>query len=220
MAGLYPEIERALAPHGLILRGGFRRKRGDLVPEGARSLLLIGNAGGSMWTAFEEAAQAGDHPLDRWLRSIVDPLAAELRARAVYPSDGPPYWPFQRWAMRAEPVHPSPVGILIHRRYGLWHAYRAALVFDRAIPLRRRGEAASPCETCADRPCLAACPAAAFSADGYDVEACRSHIATPAGLDCMSLACRARRACPVGREYTYPPAQARFHMAAFAARAD
>src|SRR3546814_16164033 len=36
-----------------------------------------------------------------------------------------------------------------------------------------------------------------------------------------SLGCRARRACPVGRAYRYPPAQARLHMAAFiAARGD
>jgi hypothetical protein len=33
----------------------------------------------------------------------------------------------------------------------------------------------------------------------------------------MSGGCLARRACPVGREYAYDPAQARFHMQAFLA---
>ncbi len=31
----------------------------------------------------------------------------------------------------------------------------------------------------------------------------------------MDLGCRARRACPVGREYFYDPEQAAFHMRAF-----
>jgi hypothetical protein len=38
---------------------------------------------------------------------------------------------------------------------------------------------------------------------------------TKEGEDCMTLGCRARRACPVGREFTYVPDQAGFHMRAF-----
>lgn len=216
MAGLLDDIVRALASHGLILRGGFVPVGGEGAPEGVRALLLIGNGGRSMWQAFERAAPAGDHPLDRWVRGIVDPLAARLAARAFYPFEGPPYWPFQRWAMRAEAAHPSPLGVLIHPRYGLWHAYRAALAFDRALPLPARAEAASPCASCLDRPCLSACPVGAFSAECYDVTACRAHVPTPAGSDCMDLGCRARHACPIGSEHAYPPLQARFHMTAFA----
>ena len=37
-------IERLLEPSGLILRGGFHPARGDGVPSGAATLLLIGNA--------------------------------------------------------------------------------------------------------------------------------------------------------------------------------
>jgi hypothetical protein len=36
----------------------------------------------------------------------------------------------------------------------------------------------------------------------------------------MTRACLARRACPVGAEYIYRPAQAEFHMAAFLAARD
>ena len=32
---------------------------------------------------------------------------------------------------------------------------------------------------------------------------------------CMDLGCRARDACPVGRDYRYAPGQANFHMQAF-----
>jgi hypothetical protein len=31
----------------------------------------------------------------------------------------------------------------------------------------------------------------------------------------MEFACLARHACPVGRDYRYAPAQARFHMQSF-----
>ena len=39
--------------------------------------------------------------------------------------------------MRAEGLKPSPIGILMHPQFGLWHAYRGALLFDVEIELRR-----------------------------------------------------------------------------------
>ena len=42
-----------------------------------------------------------------------------------------------------------------------------------------------------------------------------THITAEAGADCRTGSCRARRACPIGREHTYAPDQAAFHMAAF-----
>jgi hypothetical protein len=124
--------------------------------------------------------------------------------------------PFQRWAQRAEPVFPSPIGMLIHPEHGLWHAYRGALAFAGEIAgLPPRGAAHSPCDSCADKPCLTTCPVGAFGPEGYDVPACAAHLRRPAGADCMGLGCRARRACPVGRQATYLPEQAAFHMAAF-----
>ncbi len=136
-------------------------------------------------------------------------------ARALFPFGGPPHLPFGAWAKRAEPVAESPLGMLIHPDYGLWHAYRGALAFAATLDLPPRAERPRPCDTCAGRPCLSACPVAAFSEAGYDVAACTDHISAPAGADCMEAACRARRACPVGPEYAYEPAQARFHMKHF-----
>lgn len=76
---------------------------------------------------------------------MVGPVAEALGATAVYPFQ-PPWQPFQRWAMRAEDVQSSPLGILIHPDYGLWHAYRAALLFDRPLEFPVRQTRASPCE--------------------------------------------------------------------------
>lgn len=128
---------------------------------------------------------------------------------------GPPWLPFQRWAMRAEPVTASPLGILIHPDWGLWHSYRGALAFRERLDLPAVPARASPCASCAAKPCLTACPVSAFSTEGYDVAGCRAHIATPAGADCMSGGCLARISCPVGAAHRYTGAQAAFHMRAF-----
>jgi len=208
------ELAETLASHGLILRGGFHPEAGEAEFEGAGTVLLVGNAGGAMWDAFAPDIDGDPNPLDRWTRHIIDPLAARFRARAIYPFDADTP-PFQRWALRAETLHPSPIGLLIHPEFGLWHAWRAALLFPDRLPLSPRADGPSPCETCAGKPCLSACPVGAFSYSGYDVAACASHIAT---LDagCNHSGCRARNACPVGAEWRYPEAQIRFHMAAFA----
>lgn len=152
--------------------------------------------------------------------SIAGPGACSTPSRAagatpLFPFGGPPYLPFQRWAMRAEAVAPSPLGVLIHPDHGLWHAYRGALAFAELLALPPRDSRPRPCDSCADRPCLSACPVGAFRDGRYDVPTCMSHLEQPAGEACMSAACLARRACPVGREGAYDPAQARFHMQAF-----
>jgi epoxyqueuosine reductase QueG len=117
--------------------------------------------------------------------------------------------------MRADAVFPSPLGLLIHAEFGLWHAYRAALLFAEKSTLPARKAASSPCESCVAKPCLAACPVDAFSGSGYDVPRCAAFLDTEAGEECMDRGCRARRACPVGLERAQEPAQAGFHMRAF-----
>jgi hypothetical protein len=212
--GSLVEIGVALHSRGLILRGGFLPEPGEAGLEDVGTVLLVGNAGPAMWEAFAPNMDGAPHPLDRWTRQVIDPIAARFGARALYPF-GEPRRPFQRWAARAETLYPSPLGILIHPEYGLWHAWRAALLFAGLLPLPARSKAASPCEACDAKPCLSACPAGVFSPGGYDVPACASHIATR-DAECNDSGCHARNACPVGAEWRYPEAQIRFHMAAFA----
>jgi ferredoxin len=220
------DLGRAVEAAGLRVRGGFLCDGADAVPDcpdgqPARAVVLLGNAGAGLWERFAAAPEFGDggaHPLDRWSRRVIEALAGELDAAALFPFEGPPYHPFQRWARRAEPLWPSPLGILIHPRYGLWHGYRGALAFSRPIDaMPSREELPSPCESCADKPCLEACPVGAFTQGRYEVRRCVNHIVSPAGEDCMALSCRARRACPVGKDFLYGAEQSRFHMSAFLA---
>ncbi len=218
-------IEKDVQAQGLLVFGGFWPDAADRVaplPDGraVATVLMIGNAGPAAWQAFAASVEAGDgapHPMNRWCKRVLGRLAADLGGAAVFPSDGPPYPPFVAWAKRAAPVHESPLGMLIHPVYGLWHAYRGALALPERLPLPVPEAAAYPCASCQDKPCLTACPVSAFGPRGYDVAACVAHIETPAGADCMTLGCRARRACPIGRSFVYDPPQAAFHMAAFAA---
>jgi ferredoxin len=176
---------------------------------------VAGRAGWDAFAASTEARDGAHHPLDRFSRRVIDALACELGAVGLYPFGGPPHFPFQQWARRAEPVHPSPIGMLIHPVYGLWHSYRGALGFAEALEVSPPGAAPSPCDSCAEKPCLGACPVGAFSVGSYDVPACAAHLMSSAGADCMELGCRARRACPVGLQHVPGPEQAGFAMRAF-----
>ena len=210
----YESLRVAITDAGLTLRGGFALEDGE-EPKPARTIVMIGNCGPQMWPAFEAGRRNEAEPLDGWTRRVVDPVAARFGADAVYPSDRP-YHPFQRWAQRAEPVHASPLGILIHPQWGLWHAYRAALLFAGPVAgLPVRAERPSPCASCAGKPCLTACPVSAFDGTRYDVPACGAHLLAGNQPLCASIGCRARDACPVAPEMRYSEAQIRFHMAAF-----
>jgi hypothetical protein len=211
----YALLAERLLKVGLLARGGFHPQTEDAAPPTCRTVILVGNAGPEFWGHFQAGRRSEPNPLDAWTRREVNRIAASASGWAVYPSDGPPYFPFQKWAQKADSVFPSPIGMLIHPHYGLWHAYRAAICLHDAIPVPARMVAGNPCDTCHDQPCLTTCPVGAFSTSGYDVARCAAHIDTPEGTDCLEKGCRARRACPISDEALYAPGQAEFHMTAF-----
>ncbi len=215
MSTIEADLDRKLAGLGLMTRGGFHPRAEDGVPPETTTLVLIGNAGSRLWTAFSKEVPDGANPLDRWTKSHLDPLAREFGARAIYCFEGPPWLPFLRWARRSEWLTVSPLGLLIHPVHGLWHAYRAAFLFSEKRPLSTPELSGTPCRDCQGKPCLTTCPVAAFSRDGYDVPACIGALRGLEGRACMEQGCAARRACPHGRASTYEPAHAAFHMRAF-----
>ncbi len=206
--GWWADLRAATEPSGFRLNGGFH-------DDADATVVVIGHAGPGLWERFSAERPAGPDPLDGWTRATLTPVAARFGAVLVLPNDGRPYRPFQRWAMRAEAVHPSPLGLLIHPEHGLWHALRAALLFRDRRALPARAEAPSPCATCAGRPCLTTCPVDAFNGNSFAADRCAAHVRSAAGTDCREHGCRARRACPVGRERAWADEQQAFHMAAF-----
>jgi hypothetical protein len=216
----YEDVVEAVEPTGLVARGGFATKPSEEMPpapdgQRARCAVIVGNIGGVMWPRFRDEETDDPEPLDAWTRSVLVPIAAELGAAYVHPSDKP-YQPFQRWAQRADDVWPSPIGLLIHAEHGLWHAYRGALLFPYVLDgLPPTSARESPCLSCADQPCLTTCPVGAFTPGGYDSAACAAHVRSDAEPDCLHLGCAARLACPVNADGFYGPDQMLFHMRAF-----
>src|SRR5260370_7508847 len=156
----FSAIERA----GLVPRGAFKLEDGERVGELAdlRTIVLHGMVGGEGWNALAASPEASGGlaaPLDRWSRRLIEALAHELGGRALFPFGGPPFLPFQRWAQRAEPVHSSPIGLLIHPYYGLWHSYRGALGFREKLALPEPAAAPNPSESSSRRPSLKTPPA-------------------------------------------------------------
>ncbi|MER9656196.1 4Fe-4S dicluster domain-containing protein [Mesorhizobium sp. M0152] len=222
--GMIEEITAALGANGLILRGGIAFAASEEAPHGpsgapARSVLLVGQAGAAPWPYFqrwrEQQPQTIANPLDSWSRQVIGAVAQTFGARAVSPSDKP-YQPFQQWGMQAEGLKPSPLGILMHPQYGLWHAYRGALLFEDDLSLEAVEPAIHLCDSCVDKPCLKACPVDAYSAQGFAYRSCLAHVRGAGGEPCRSGGCLDRNACPYGADFRYPPEVQVFHMAAFA----
>lgn len=216
-------VVRAASAGGLAVRGAFIPGTDDRVPffaDGAccGTVVLLGWTGSVQWPVFAASPEANDglpDPLNRWSKRLIDRIALKLGGAAFYPFGGPPWLDFQRWALNAEPVHRSPLGLLIHPEWGLWHSYRGALGLRGRLDLPRRESPASPCESCREQPCLSACPVSAFAPDRpYDYMACRNYL-NEGTADCLTQACGARRACPIAPHMRYGEPQAAFHIRAF-----
>lgn len=222
------ELISDLSRHGLLLRGVLRPQADDVwpaLPCGEPALLwLVGAVGSALWGPLSASPEFHDgqaDPLDRWSRHIGEHWAAQLGGLALFPFGGPPHWPFQRWADRAEPLTPSPLGLRLHPQHGLWHAYRFALLLPQRLAAPEAPDAldqAAPgaCATCPSY-CVKGCPVGAHD-QGFDLQRCVAHLRTPAGQTCLQQGCQARAACPEGTASRYVPEHAAFHMQAFASR--
>ena len=240
------ELQAALSPFGLVLRGGWRPTADDALPvlpgfpsspSGQRPAVvwMVGVAGSGFWPLFKASAFFQDglaDPLDRWSRHVGEALAQRWGGLALFPFGPPPYHPFQTWAARAEPLQASPLMLRMHATYGLWHAYRFALALPAIAPAdlaqlpppeARVATASAPtmptdiCVACDGQPCLAACPVQAFSQGGFQLQACVNHVHQPAGQACRQNGCQSRQACPQGTPYRYHREHQQFHMQAFLA---
>ncbi|WP_323763689.1 ferredoxin [Marinovum sp.] len=215
MAAVLETLEAEAQARHLRVLGGFHPGPEDGAPDGCATLLMIGPGEPAFWPAFQASPEYRDgaaHPLDRWSKRVLGGWAETLGARAIYPSDGPPYAPFIVWAKATGRVWNSPAGILVHDRAGLMVSFRGALALRERIALPPAP--ACPCEGC-HKPCLDACPVGALGVGGYDVPGCKAYLDTAAGEDCMARGCAVRRSCPLSQRYGRAEAQSAFHMRSF-----
>ena len=182
-----------------------------------RWVVPVANLDRRFWATFDAAGCTGPAPLDRWVKSCLSAVTKRHGGDVWTPMQGPPFWPFQSWALALGDCWPSPLGILLHRQAGLWWAFRGALAFDSALigAPDRNDAAPSPCADCAEQPCLQSCPVAAFDRDGFAANRCQRHLQTDHQDICVDAGCLARAACPYAGAARYPLAQRRFHMRHF-----
>jgi hypothetical protein len=209
------QIRNATLENGLDVYGAFHPDTGDFSQ--AASLALLGPAADfwSVFTASDIYKDEQPDPIDRWSADVISKIAKLLGARPIFPFGGPPYAPFLNWAKASGRAWDSPVGMLVHDLTGLIVSYRGALAFDTKLTLPEQ-TFHNPCETCATKPCLTACPVGALSSAGsYDVPACYAYMDTDAGNTCLTQGCLVRRACPASAGAGRLTEQSALHMRAF-----
>lgn len=212
----FDDLQAQARERQLTILGGFHPQPEDSAPEDTKTLLLLGPREPNFWPAFTaepEWQDGGADPMDRWSTRVINAWAKALSARALFPFGGAPFLPFYSWATRTGRIHASPIQLLVHDESGLFVSFRGALALDRYYDLPP--SPSSPCDTCETQPCLTSCPVEAIDAVRYDVPACKTHLNSPAGSDCMSRGCAARRACPVSQRYARLDAQSAYHMRVF-----
>jgi len=185
----------------------------DFDPQNFSRLLLIGHGGRRLWEEIQHRDQPTEDPFDdisvALTRQFLRDYLGDPPVHFIYPETAIPL-PLQQLGMLAGWHHPSPLGVGINGVYGLWFAYRAAvLTTDVLMPTLPMNEA-SPCETCVERPCITACPADAVSTAGnFQAGACFSQ-RLMADSSCGDR-CHSRLACPYFVEHRYSDEQMGYH---------
>lgn len=226
-ADLRARLAQALAPAGLDLVGVARPADWDArAPRGlrstallpaARALLVVGNGGRALWSAFLADLRADPvgltaerHPLDAFVERrirVADAVLGPVPRRWFFAgADTGVQLDFRLLGTLAGLGTGSRLGLLLHPTYGPWMGLRAACFLAADLPTDPP-VVDDPCEGC-PAPCVAACPGAAFPDGRWQVDRCAAHHL--ASDDCR-LTCHARLACPRGAEHRYETDEITYH---------
>lgn len=212
-----------LADNGLNL---FALLRCDELPETLQSqlrqgnvplddfshLLLTGHGGRLFWEKLQEAGMETADPVDTFSTQLTTQFIRDYLGNPphllLYPF-GDYLVPLTQLGEWAGWSHPSPLGQGIHAHFGVWFAYRTAVLLNGSFPATPRLQNSSPCQNCVDKPCITACPAGAVQEAGFQMSPCinfrlRTH--SPCADRCL-----ARMACPVAPEHRYTLPQIQYH---------
>ncbi len=178
-------------------------------------LIVIGNAGRSLWEVLSQPGVHGTDPIDEFVSKTVSTWIRETVQCSqwcqVFP--GERLVALQRLGELAGWHHPSPFWVGINAAWGSWFAYRAVILTDSDLAITQAIEATSPCDTCTGKMCIGNCPAGALYGNGETaserMQTCLEFRMLP-GSACRKR-CLARNACPIGTEHRYAEHQMTYH---------
>ncbi|HJV24347.1 MAG TPA: hypothetical protein VJ673_01620 [Aromatoleum sp.] len=172
-------------------------------------LILIGHAGRRMWEHVRATRGDSAHPVDEYSVATVQRWFADVfpdrDQRVIYPGDT--VLDLLALGRLAGWHNPSPFMIGIQQDWGTWFAYRVVMLADSDLAPTPPLAAASPCASCLEQACVAACPGAAVSSDGFALDKCITYRCQPSSA-CRHT-CLARVSCPVGVRHRYDADQLR-----------
>jgi epoxyqueuosine reductase QueG len=186
--------------------------RSARVAPGARGVVVVGNAGRTLWPRFRRSPEARlrKNPLDRYTRRVLHEVASALdppAGVALYTDRRDErYLPLVALAERAGFGRPGRVGVLLHPTYGPWVSIRGLLYARAELPFREP-DPFDPCTGC-PAPCASACRGGVIGEAGVDFRGCFRTKLTNRGC---RAACDARSACVIGREHAFSTEQIAHH---------
>lgn len=215
------ELARRLEPLGLNAWGIADGRPWQNVLPGCRSVLVLGSGGPRLWQALDEAVrqdpavlQGHEHPLDDFVAATlrrIDPSPGPSRRWLRCASDEVVQLDFRTLALSAGLGFPSPLGLLLHPRFGPWLGLRAACFSQEELPPTGPLPGEGPCGGC-PAPCSKSCPGGAVppsTADRFSIVRCSARRVIDSGC---RTGCDARRACPVGAEHAYSALELHYHQ--------
>jgi hypothetical protein len=174
-----------------------------------RGILVVANAGRSLWPRFRASREAAleRDPLDHYTARVFGEACAPDAHFALYHEQrSGAYLPLVALAERAGLGTPGRVGVLLHPEYGPWLSLRGLVYLPHAVP-GSEPEPFAPCSDC-PAPCASACHAGVVGTDGLDAGGCyRARLE----LEPCKLRCDARAACVLGPEHAFLPEQVAHH---------
>ena len=185
------------------------------------SLLLVGHAGKTFWDRFSQSKfwlmMPELDPVDNYSSEItqraLDTYLPDTAKQQLFPATD---CPVNLMALGREfGWHaPSPLGMGIHEKYGLWSAYRAVwwldAVVQESINSTLQSKTSDLCAQCLTQDCVTACPGQAIAYNqNPDLSRCAGYRLED-NSQCAST-CLSRMACPYASEHRYTKIQMRYH---------
>ena len=187
-------------------------RHGNVPVDDYSHLLLTGHGGRLLWQKLQEVGMETADPVDTFSTQLTTQFITDYLSNPphlmLYPF-GDYLVPLTQLGEWAGWSHPSPIGQGIHAQFGVWFAYRTAVLVNGDFPTTPRPQTTSPCQGCVDKPCISTCPAGAAREDAFHISPCVNFRLGDNSL-CADR-CLARMACPVAPQHRYTLPQIQYH---------